>query len=184
MAGLSKRTRQKKIVMNYVTDLLTIIEFQGKSTPVSLQICGLSRNSLLSWIRRSSDCSWKPAIFWRNTIPLKSSLSTFSPFSTSYFRVFWVWLLKSFWLDYGIYWTILIQRVTTPYRSLLNTHTTVHSYVFIAVACYLLPTADVPLPLGSRTVPGSRLPHSKSSSSQHLNPSSPLTNSLTNSITH
>jgi hypothetical protein len=34
------------------------------------------------------------------------------------------------------------------------THTSVHSHVFTAVALYWLPTAEVPLLLGSWTVPG------------------------------
>jgi hypothetical protein len=46
-----------------------------------------------------------------------------------------------------------MQRVTTFYISLLHTHTSIHNHSFTAVACSRLPTADVPLPLGSRTVP-------------------------------
>jgi hypothetical protein len=48
----------------------------------------------------------------------------------------------------------LLQRVTTLYNSLLHTHTSVHIQVFTAVVWQRLPTADVPLTLGSRTVTG------------------------------
>jgi hypothetical protein len=49
----------------------------------------------------------------------------------------------------------LIHRVATIYSSLLHTQTSVHSHVFTAVAWHRLPTtADVLLPLGSRTGPG------------------------------
>jgi hypothetical protein len=44
------------------------------------------------------------------------------------------------------------------------------------------PTAVVPLPLGSRTVPVPQLPVSHSNSSQELNPSGYLTDSATNSL--
>jgi hypothetical protein len=47
-----------------------------------------------------------------------------------------------------------------------------------------LPTPDVPLPLGSRTVPVPQLPTSNSNSSQGLNRNSPLTHQPTHSISH
>jgi hypothetical protein len=52
----------------------------------------------------------------------------------------------------------------------------------LAVARWRLPTADVPLPLGSRTVPVPQLPASHSNSSQRLNPSGYLTHA--DSITY
>jgi hypothetical protein len=55
----------------------------------------------------------------------------------------------------------LIQLVTTLDSSLLHTHTHTHTLVYVvtsslAVAWYRLSTTDVPLPLGSRTIPGLR----------------------------
>jgi hypothetical protein len=52
----------------------------------------------------------------------------------------------------------LIQRVTTLYKSLLHTHTSVHSHVFTSRCSVAVSTAEVPLPLGSRTVPGLSYP--------------------------
>jgi hypothetical protein len=62
------------------------------------------------------------------------------------------------------------QRVTTLYKSQLSTHASVHSYVFIAIACSRLPTADVPLPLGSRIITLPQLPASHSNGWQQLTP--------------
>jgi hypothetical protein len=63
-----------------------------------------------------------------------------------------------------------------------HTHTSVHSHVFKAVASQRLPTADVPLPLGSRTIPVAQLQVSNSNGSQRLNRSSSPTHSLTNQL--
>jgi hypothetical protein len=50
-----------------------------------------------------------------------------------------------------------------------NTHISFHSHVFINRCSVAVPTADVPLPLASRTIPVSQLPASHSNSSQQLN---------------
>jgi hypothetical protein len=55
-------------------------------------------------------------------------------------------------------------------------------YCHVYECDYRLLTADVPLPLGSRTVPVPLLAASNSNSSQELNRSSPLTNSMTNQL--
>jgi hypothetical protein len=64
------------------------------------------------------------------------------------------WLSMGFldwWLGLLDY---LIQHVTTRYISLLQTHTLVSTVMFsLAVARYRLLTAEVPLTLGSRSVP-------------------------------
>jgi hypothetical protein len=50
------------------------------------------------------------------------------------------------------YWTVLIHGVSTLYNSLLHTFvSTVTSS--LAVACQRLPTAEVSLTLGTRTLP-------------------------------
>jgi hypothetical protein len=54
------------------------------------------------------------------------------------------------------------------YHCYTHTHTSVYSHVFIAVASYRLPTADVHLPLGSRTIPVPHLPASNSNSAQRV----------------
>jgi hypothetical protein len=86
-----------------------------------------------------------------------------------------------------------LQKVTTSnYRAFANSRTqqfttsrtrssqpAVSSPVIVLLR---LPTADVPLPLGSRTIAVPQLPASNSNSSQGLNRSSPLTHSLTNQL--
>jgi hypothetical protein len=48
----------------------------------------------------------------------------------------------------------LTQRVAILYGSILHTYTSVHNHIFTVVASQRLSSADVPLPLGSRTVTG------------------------------
>jgi hypothetical protein len=66
------------------------------------------------------------------------------------------------WIGNWIYWTLTLVT-TNNYDSLNQLHTpkitvtTAHinsSQALLAVAWYRLPTADVPLPLDSRTLPG------------------------------
>jgi hypothetical protein len=87
-----------------------------------------------------------------------------------------------------------LQNVTTNnYSAIANSHTlqftTAHIKTFqspmssLVVAWYRLSTADAPLILGSRTIPMPQLPASNSNSSQRLNRSSPLTDSLINQLT-
>jgi hypothetical protein len=65
--------------------------------------------------------------------------------------------------------------------AIANSHSS-QPAVSSAVFWKRLPTANVPLPLGSRTVSVSQLPASNSNSSQRLNSSSPVTYSSTNSL--
>jgi hypothetical protein len=60
------------------------------------------------------------------------------------------------------------------------THPNVHSHVFIVVAWYRLPTADIPHPLGSQAVPMLQLPPSNSNSLQQLAVSIPLNSTQLN----
>jgi hypothetical protein len=98
------------------------------------------------------------------------------------------------WLEIGL-WLVIgfidhLQIVTTSILSAIaNSHTlqftTASAKSFQSavssrvVARQRLPTADIPLTLGSRTIPVLHLPASNSNSSQRLNYSS-----LTNSLTH
>jgi hypothetical protein len=86
-----------------------------------------------------------------------------------------------------------LQIVTTSnYSTISNSHTLQFTTVGTkssqsaasspVVAQYRLPTADVPLALGSRTILMPQLPASNSNSSQGLNHNSPLTHSLTNQL--
>jgi hypothetical protein len=80
---------------------------------------------------------------------------------------------------------------TSNYSAIANSHTlqftiaptkSSQSAVSLSVvACQRLPTADVPLTLGSRNIPVPQLPASNSNGSQQLNCSSLIVNrSLTN----
>jgi hypothetical protein len=65
----------------------------------------------------------------------------------------WRVTVDVFWIDGRIFWTLWCSawlHLTVHYYT--YKHTSVHSHVFTAVAWYRLPTADVPLPLVSRTV--------------------------------
>jgi hypothetical protein len=81
--------------------------------------------------------------------------------------------IDRFWIDDRIYWA-LIQRLTTLWSSFLHTHASVHSHVFTSRCSVMASNTDVPLPLGSPTVPVPQLPASHRRSSQRLNLSSSL----------
>jgi hypothetical protein len=70
-------------------------------------------------------------------------------------------------------------QFTTPHHTLKSSQPAVSS----PVLSWRFPTADISLPLGSRTVPLPQVPASNSNSSQGLNRCSPLTNLLTNHFT-
>jgi hypothetical protein len=74
-------------------------------------------------------------------------------------------------------------RDYTVQFTITHTNTSVHNYLFTAVVWSRLPTEEVPLAVGFRTVPMPQLHAFKSNSSQRLNRSSSLTNSPTNSRT-
>jgi hypothetical protein len=88
------------------------------------------------------------------------------------------------WIGNWIYWT-LTDRNYSNYSAIANSYTLQITTAGIkssqpaqsspVVAWWRLPTADVPLTLGSRTIPMPELPASHSHSSQRLNRSSPLT---------
>jgi hypothetical protein len=72
---------------------------------------------------------------------------------------------------YFVVCTLAVKKNQGRFRHVGSDHSLVSLFQSpLAVAWYRLPNADVPLPLGSRTLPGLR------NSSQRLNPSSSLTN--------
>jgi hypothetical protein len=86
-----------------------------------------------------------------------------------------------------------LQIVTSNCSAIANSHTlqfttactkSSHSAVSPPVVAWSrLPTADVPLPLRSQTIPVPQLPASHSNSSQGLNRSGPVTHLLSNQVT-
>jgi hypothetical protein len=60
--------------------------------------------------------------------------------------------IDGLWFHDWIYWTFRYSA-WLHFTVRCYTHTSVHSHVFTAVAWYRLPTADIRLSLGSRTVP-------------------------------
>jgi hypothetical protein len=88
------------------------------------------------------------------------------------------------WICNRLYWPLLTHNSWVHFTNHCQTQTSVLSLLQspLAVAWYRLPTADVTLTLGSRTVPMPQLPASQSNSSKRLNCSSVLTHSLTHSL--
>jgi hypothetical protein len=80
---------------------------------------------------------------------------TFQTSRSNCIVTFFLWsvTIDRFWIDDWIYW-IVWYRVWLQFTVHYYTHTSVHSHVFITIAWQRLPTADIPLPLGSLTVPG------------------------------
>jgi hypothetical protein len=82
--------------------------------------------------------------------------------------------VEGFWIDDRIYLT-LWYSARLHFTVHCYTNISVHSHVFTAVAWLRLPTADVPLTIGSRPVPVQQLAASKSKASQRLTLSRSLT---------
>jgi hypothetical protein len=68
-----------------------------------------------------------------------------------------------------------LQRENTLQFTITYTHTSIRSHVFTSRCLAVGSTADVPLPLGSRNVPGLNYQVLTRDSSQHLKRISPLT---------
>jgi hypothetical protein len=92
----------------------------------------------------------------------------------------WVWLQSGFWIDDRIYWTLLLQRVTTLYSPLLHRHTSVHSHVFTSRCLVAASNGGRSPSSGFPNCPQPQLPASHSNRTTEPQQSS---NSLTHSLT-
>jgi hypothetical protein len=132
--------------------------------------------SVTCYVRQRENV-WQVSYWTRNCKPVKWVVFVMLIQSKCVDTVKWQSLtIDGVWLDDRIYWDSLIQRVSTLYRSLLHTrarahahthththahahahahtHTSVHIHIFTAVVWQRFPTADVPIPLGSKTALG------------------------------
>jgi hypothetical protein len=146
----------------------------------------LSCMAFISASRHASVCSI--FVLWRYSYLPRSLIQQFDQSNPTSDTSCHVYLcdyrrVLDWWLDL-LY--SLIQCVTTLYSSPLHTHThththtSVHSHVFTRHCSVASSTADIPLSLGSRTIPGLSYQFlTATAPTQQLNLSSSLANSLT-----